>query len=74
MTKTALAEQIKAEIPGFVFLQAENQADPDKRDYIVSSAKMCNTGWWPKYSVKDGIIEMRKLYSGLSNERYSNVA
>ena len=73
LTKIQLAEHIKAQIPDFSYVCVDYMSDVDKRDYEVSSQKFVDTGWTPKYSVRDGIIELKKLYHGLSNERYSNV-
>lgn len=38
--------------------------DPDKRDYVISNEKIFNTGWFPKFSIEDGIEELIKVLRG----------
>jgi len=73
LSKLELCEKIKEQVPGFVYLEAPFGEDPDKRDYIVSNEKIEKTGWTPKYSLEDGIGELKKLYVILNNNKYSNV-
>jgi len=73
LSKTELCERIKELIPSFVFLEAPLGEDPDKRDYIVSNEKIESTGWTPKVSLEDGIRELVKLYTIISNTKYNNV-
>ena len=40
LSKLELCAKIKAHLPGFVYLEAPVGEDPDKRDYIVSNAKI----------------------------------
>lgn len=44
-----------------------NRTDPDKRDYIVSSQKLYNTGYVPIRDLDYGIVEMADLYSNIWN-------
>ncbi|MBI1776493.1 MAG: NAD(P)-dependent oxidoreductase [Proteobacteria bacterium] len=73
LSKLELCERIRTHLPKFVFLEAPIGEDPDKRDYIVSNAKIEQTGFRPKYSLDDGIKEMIKGYTMLQNSVYSNV-
>ncbi len=73
LSKLELCERIRVHLPKFVFLEAPIGEDPDKRDYIVSNAKIEQTGFRPQYSLDDGIKEMIKGYTMLQNSVYSNV-
>ena len=73
LSKAELCERIRGQLPGFVYLEAPIGEDPDKRDYIVSNAKLESTGWRPQWSLDDGIAELIKGYRMLRNSRYSNV-
>lgn len=73
LSKWELCERIKAQLPDFAFLEAPIGEDPDKRDYIVSNARIEATGFRPAYSLEAGIAELIKGYRMLRNSRYSNV-
>ena len=73
LSKLELCQKIEAQIPGFVYLEAPFGEDPDKRDYIVSNEKIEQTGWRPAWSLEDGIGELKKLFTILNNNRFSNV-
>ncbi len=73
LSKKELCDKIRVHIPNFVVLEAEIGEDPDKRDYIVSNEKIEATGFAPKYSLDDGIVELIKGYRMLRNSLYSNV-
>lgn len=73
LSKLELCERIKAHIPEFVYVEAQIGEDPDKRDYIVSNARIEATGWRPKYSLDDGIVELVKGYTMLNTRRFANV-
>ncbi len=73
LSKLELCEKIKKYIPGFVFIEAPVGTDPDKRDYIVSNAKIESFGYRPRYSLDDGIKELIKTYSIIKNSFYGNV-
>lgn len=73
LSKWELCERIQAQLPGFVFLEAPIGEDPDKRDYIVSNARIEGTGYRPAYSLDAGIAELIKGYRMLRNSLYSNV-
>ncbi len=47
--------------------------DPDKRDYIVSNAKIEALGFKPVFSLDAGIQELIKLYTYLRDSKYGNV-
>lgn len=73
LSKIELAERIKREVPKFIYLESQIGEDPDKRDYIVSNAKLEATGWRPQHSLESGIRELIKGYTMLRNEQFGNV-
>jgi nucleoside-diphosphate-sugar epimerase len=73
LSKAELCARIQSQVPGFVYLEAPIGEDPDKRDYIVSNAKLEATGWRPQWSLDAGVAELIKGYSMLRNSRYANV-
>lgn len=73
LSKWELCEEIKKQIPDFFFTEAPVGEDLDKRDYIVSNAKMEATGFKPDFSLQDGISELIKGYQVLRNRQFSNV-
>jgi nucleoside-diphosphate-sugar epimerase len=73
LSKLELCAEIKKHIPGFVFLEAPIGEDPDKRDYIVSNARIAGTGYRPEWSLSRGIKELIKGYTILRNSSYANV-
>ena len=73
LSKLELCAEIKKQLPQFVFMEAPIGEDPDKRDYIVSSARLASTGFVPEWSLQRGIEELIKGYAILRNSRYTNV-
>jgi nucleoside-diphosphate-sugar epimerase len=73
LSKLELCAKIQQHVPNFVFIEAPIGEDPDKRDYIVSNAKLEATGWSPDWDLDRGIVELIKGYRMLQNSRYSNV-
>ena len=73
LSKWELCEKVRAHVPGFVFAEAPIGTDPDKRDYVVSNAKIEGTGFAPAFSLGDGIGELIKGYQMLRNTVYANV-
>jgi nucleoside-diphosphate-sugar epimerase len=73
LSKLELCEAIRRHVPGFVFLEAPVGEDPDKRDYIVSNARIEATGFRPAFSLDDGIIELVKGYRMLRNSHHGNL-
>ncbi len=73
LSKLELCARIQKHLPKFVYLEAPVGEDPDKRDYIVSNAKVEAAGFRPSYSLDDGIRELIKVYTMLRNTRYGNV-
>lgn len=73
LSKRQLCACIREHVPNFVFLESPIGEDVDKRDYIVSNAKMEATGWRPKYSLDFGIKELIKGYKMLRNTVHGNI-
>ena len=73
LSKLELCAVIKKHLPKFVFLEAPIGEDPDKRDYIVSNARIAATGFKPQWSLDRGIQELIKGYTIVRNSLYSNV-
>lgn len=73
LSKAELCERIKAHIPSFQYLEAPVGEDPDKRDYIVSNARIEGTGYMPKYGLDDGIRELIKGYRMIRDRVYGNI-
>ena len=73
LSKWELCEEIKKQLPEFYFTVHELGEDPDKRDYIVSNAKIEATGFRPRYSLQWGIAELIKAYAFLRRREYGNV-
>ena len=73
MSKWQLCEKIKEQVPDFYFVEAKIGEDPDKRDYIVSNAKIEATGFKPDVSLQMGIAELIKGYQVISRNQFSNV-
>ena len=63
LTKAQLVEKIKEFVPNFAITYSDFYQDPDKRDYLVSNAKLESTGWNPDWSLDDGIEELIKTYT-----------
>lgn len=73
LSKLELCAEIKKYLPKFTYLEAPIGEDPDKRDYIVSNARILKTGFEPEWPLSRGIRELIKGYTILRNTIYSNV-
>lgn len=76
ITKMELALKIKEHIPNLVIHVDEFFSDKDKRDYVVSNAKIESLGWVPLYSLDDGIKELLTAYPIIKHQlcfQYTNV-
>lgn len=73
VSKKELCQLIQKHIPDFLFLEAPVGKDPDQRNYIVSNAKIEKTGYRPQYSLEEGIRELVKGYTMITNTKYGNV-
>jgi len=73
LSKAELCARIKLQVPGFQYIEAPIGEDPDKRDYIVSNARIEATGYGPAYLLDDGIGELIKGFRMIRNTVYGNV-
>jgi nucleoside-diphosphate-sugar epimerase len=73
LSKWELCEEIKKQVPDFYFVEAKVGEDPDKRNYIVSNAKIEKTGFRPDVSLPAGIAELVKGYQVIRRGQFSNV-
>jgi len=73
LSKLELCAVIKKQLPNFVYLEAPIGEDPDKRDYVVSNARLAATGFKTEWSLDRGIQELIKGYMIVRNSLYSNV-
>ncbi len=73
LTKLELCEKIHSHFPEFVYLDSPIGQDPDKRDYLVSNAKIEATGFKPAYSLDNGIKELKTGYRMIRNSVYGNL-
>ena len=73
LSKIELCAVIQKHLPKFVYVEAPIGEDPDKRDYIVSNARIAATGYKPEWNLDRGIQELIKGFTILRNTIYSNV-
>ncbi|MDO8486249.1 MAG: NAD(P)-dependent oxidoreductase [Candidatus Staskawiczbacteria bacterium] len=73
LSKKELCQEIKKQVPNFVFIDSEIGKDPDKRNYIVSNARIRKTGFKPNTSLQEGIAELIKGYQIIKKNQFSNV-
>ena len=62
LSKQELLEKIQSHVKDFAVSYNDYYEDPDKRDYIVSNAKIEATGWMPEWNLDMGINELIMAY------------
>jgi len=62
LSKQELLEKIQSHVKDFAVSYNDYYEDPDKRDYIVSNAKIEATGWMPEWNLDMGIAELIMAY------------
>lgn len=72
LSKLELCAKIQEAIPQFVYLEAPIGEDPDKRDYIVSNAKIEASGYQPQHTLEMGICELQKAYQIVRARGFGN--
>lgn len=73
VSKWELCEIISKHVKNFYFVEAEVGKDPDQRNYIVSNAKIEDTGFNPSVTLDNGVLELVKGYKMLNAQRHRNV-
>jgi nucleoside-diphosphate-sugar epimerase len=73
LSKLDLCLEIKKLLPEFTILESELNEDPDKRDYIVSNAKIESIGFTPQISLQEGIKELIKGLPMFASKPYTNL-
>jgi nucleoside-diphosphate-sugar epimerase len=73
LSKRELCQEIKRQVPGFYWVEAEVGRDPDQRDYVVSNARIQRTGFKPAVTLPTGIAELIKGYQVIRRSGYANV-
>jgi len=73
LSKEELALKVKSHLPSFYIHFAEIGEDPDKRNYIVSNARLIEAGFKARRDVDFGITELIKAYTLLGRERFRNI-
>jgi nucleoside-diphosphate-sugar epimerase len=62
LNKQELLEKIQTHVKDFAISYNDYYEDPDKRDYIVSNAKIEATGWYPEWNLDRGIKQLIQGY------------
>ena len=73
LSKEELALKVKEHVPRFFIHCSELHSDPDKRNYIVSNARLRETGFEASRSLDDGIRDLLKVYEMIRRLRFRNV-
>jgi hypothetical protein len=60
------------QVPGFE-ISLGTGTDPDKRDYLVSNARLAAAGFTARRGLDEGIAELLKLYRGFPQTAWGNV-
>ncbi len=73
LSKRELCEEIRVQVPDFYFPESKLGQDPDKRDYIVSNAKIEAAGFKARRGLQEGIAELIKAFQILPKQPYGNI-
>ncbi len=74
LSKQELVEKVKSFVSEFVIKYDDLATDLDKRNYVVSSKRIMDTGFKPNHSLEEGIQELLKGYKILlRNNPYKTV-
>lgn len=73
LSKEELCLAIKKHIPNFNIILSDIGEDPDKRNYIVSNAKIEATGFKTKVGIDQGVEELKKVFSIIKRNQFANI-
>lgn len=76
LSKFELAQKIKKYIPELVIVKNDFKKDLDQRNYMVSNEKLERHGWYPKFTLDDGIEELIqgfKIIHNFKNKDFTNL-
>jgi nucleoside-diphosphate-sugar epimerase len=73
LSKEELALKVKEQVPKLYIHFAAIGSDPDKRNYIVSNARLKATGFEAHRSLDEGIRELLKGYRLIGRGSYGNI-
>jgi nucleoside-diphosphate-sugar epimerase len=73
LSKAELCQVIQKYVSNVTVIDSEIGEDLDKRNYIVSNAKIEATGYMPKYSLDDGIKELVNGFQIIKRDQFSNI-
>jgi len=73
LSKLELCEVIKKHVPDFQFPISDVGQDPDKRNYIVSNARIEGTGFKTAISMDEGIQDLIKAFNIVRRNQFSNI-
>lgn len=74
LSKEELARAVQRHVPNFYLHFAPIGQDPDKRNYVVSSARLAAAGFEARRSLDDGIRELLKGYRMEGRGLFKNAA
>ncbi len=74
LSKAELALKIQEHVPNFYIHFAPIGQDPDKRNYVVSSRRLRETGFEARRSLDEGIRELLKGYAMEGRRLFTNAA
>ena len=72
ITKIELAKKIKKQLKNLKIKTIKNKADPDKRDYFVSNAKIESKGFVAKITLDQGIRELIQVFKNNKKKIINN--
>jgi nucleoside-diphosphate-sugar epimerase len=73
LSKRELCNEIKKQVPDFYVTESSIGQDPDKRDYIVSNAKIEAAGFKARHGIQEGVAELIKAFQIIPKQPYGNV-
>lgn len=73
LSKRELCQEIQRQVRDLTFSESPIGEDPDKRDYLVSNARIEGAGFKARRSLQEGIAELVKAYQILPRSPYGNV-